>query len=119
MGAAKLVTFTEITPEKGAAFAAQPDLLPAHLGVDLTGGALVEHDVFASIYNPGKLALLVSWRNPKAGNAWSPRKMDDIEKLRHRRIRVVRDYGRFDRREAPQFYADVKGGETKHPEPAH
>jgi heme-degrading monooxygenase HmoA len=63
VGAAKLVTFTEITPEKGAAFAAQPDLLPAHLGVDLTGGALVEHDVFASIYNPGKLALLVSWRD--------------------------------------------------------
>ena len=119
VGAAKLVTFTEITPEKGAAFAAQPDLLPAHLGVDLTGGAVVEHDVFASIYNPGKLALLVSWQDSKAGNAWSPRKMDDIEKLRHRRIRVVRDYGRFDRREAPQFYADVKGGETKHPEPAH
>ena len=119
VGAAKLVTFTEITPEKGAAFAAQPDLLPAHLGVDLTGGAVVEHDVFASIYHPGKLALLVSWQDSKTGNAWSPRKTDDIEKLRHRRIRVVRDYGRFDRREAPQFYADVKGGETKHPEPAH
>jgi hypothetical protein len=29
------------------------------------------------------------------------------------------DYGRFDRREAPQFYPDVKGAETKHPEPAH
>jgi hypothetical protein len=45
--------------------------------------------------------------------------MDGISKLRHRRIRVVRDYGRFDRREAPQFYADVKGAETKHPAPAH
>ena len=93
--------------------------MPAHLGVDLTGGAVVAHDVFASIYHPGKLALLVSWQDPKAGNAWSPRKVDGIEKLRHRRIRVVRDYGRFDRREAPQFYADVKGGETKHPAPAH
>ena len=119
VGAAKLVTFTEITPRQDAAFAAQPDLLPAHLGVDPAGGAAVEHDVFASIYNPGKLALLMSWHDPKAGNAWSPRKMDDIEKLRHRRIRVVRDYGRFDRREAPQFYADVKGAETRHPEPAH
>lgn len=119
VGAAKLATFTEITPEKGAAFPAQPDLLPAHLGVDLTGGAVVEHDVFASIYNPGKLALLISWKDAKAGNAWSPTKMDGIEQLRHRRIRVVRDYGRFDRREAPQFYADVNGGETKHPAPAH
>jgi heme-degrading monooxygenase HmoA len=118
VGAAKLVTFTEITPEQGAAFAAQPGLLLAHLGVDPTGGAVVEHDVFASIYNPGKLALLLSWKDPKAGNAWSTRKIDGIAKLRHRRIRVVRDYGRFDRREAPQFYADVKGAETKHPEPA-
>lgn len=119
VGAAKLVTFTEITPQQGAAFAAQPDLLPARLGIDLTGGAVVEHDLFASIYNPGKLALLLSWKDPKAGNAWSPRKIDGIGKLRHRRIRVVRDYGRFDRREAPQFYADVKGAETRHPAPAH
>lgn len=41
------------------------------------------------------------------------------QKLRHRKVRVVRDYGCFDRREAPQFYEDViKGRETKHPEPA-
>jgi heme-degrading monooxygenase HmoA len=119
VGAAKLATFTEITPEQGAAFAAEPDRLPVHLGLDLTSGAVVEHDLFGSIYNPGKLALLVSWQDAKAGNAWSPRKMDGIAKLRHRRIRVVRDYGRFDRREAPQFYADVKGAETKHPKPAH
>jgi heme-degrading monooxygenase HmoA len=118
VGAAKLVTFTEITPEKGA-LAAQPDQLPAHLGVDLTGDAVAEHDVFASIYNPGKLALLVSWRDPRLGNSWTPRKVDGVEKLRQRRVRIVRDYGRFDRREAPQFYADVKDGETKHPPPAH
>ena len=31
----------------------------------------------------------------------------------------LRFYGRFDRREAPQFYPDVQGSETKHPEPAH
>jgi hypothetical protein len=30
----------------------------------------------------------------------------------------VRDYGRFDRREAPQFYPDVKGRHTCHAEPA-
>lgn len=118
VGVAKLVTLTEITPEKAAGFAAQPDLLPAHFGLDLTGGAVVEHDVFASIYHPGKLALLTSWKDTHAGKAWSPGKIDGIGTLRHRRIRVVRDYGRFDRREAPQFYADVKGSPTKHPAPA-
>jgi len=118
IGAAKTATFTEITPAKGAEFAAQVDLLPAHLGLEPKSGAVVEYDVYASIYNPGKLALLVAWKDPKAASAWSPRKIDGIETLRHRKIRVVRDYGRFDRREAPQFYPDVKGAETKHAEPA-
>src|SRR5690349_16116113 len=36
IGQAKLVTFTEITPREGAAFTRQVDLLPAHLGLDLT-----------------------------------------------------------------------------------
>jgi hypothetical protein len=29
-------------------------------------------------------------------------------KLRHRKVRVVRDYGMFDRREAPQYYPEVQ-----------
>jgi len=119
VGNAKVVTFTEITPVKGAAFASQADLLPAHLGLDLNGGAVTEHDVWASIYNPGKMALLVGWKDPKAAELWKPKKINGIETLRHRKVRVVRDYGRFDRREAPQFYADVKGRETRHPAPAH
>ena len=57
------------------------------------------------------------WKDPKAADAWLPRKIDGIQTLRHRKVRVVRDYGRFDRREAPQFYPDVKERETKHPEP--
>jgi hypothetical protein len=84
----------------------------------VNGAGIVEHDVWASIYNPGKMVLLVAWENPKAAEAWTPRKIDGIEKLRHRKVRVVRDYGRFDRREAPQFYADIKGRETRHPERA-
>jgi heme-degrading monooxygenase HmoA len=118
VGVAKLVTFTEMTPKKDAGLAAQPDLLATRLGLDLTDGAVAGHDVFASIYNPGKLVLLTSWKDTNAGKAWSPEKIEGIETLRHRRIRVVRDYGRFDRREAPQFYADVRGFPTKHPEPA-
>lgn len=119
IGSAKIVTFTEVTPAKGAAFAAQADLLPAHLGLDPNDGAVAGHDVWASIYNPGKMALLVGWKDARAAEGWTPNKIDGIEKLRHRKVRIVRDYGRFDRREAPQFYPDVKGAETKHAEPAH
>jgi heme-degrading monooxygenase HmoA len=122
VGAAKLATFTEIMPVKGAAFVTQPDLLPSHLGLDVSSGGVVEHDVWAGIYNPGKMALLIGWKDAKVAESWAPRTIDGIATLRHRTVRVVRDYGRFDRREAPQFYADVKGRETlhaKHAEPAH
>jgi heme-degrading monooxygenase HmoA len=118
VGVAKIVSFTEVTPRKGAAFAAQFDLLPSHLGLDVNSEAVVEHDLYASIYNPGKVALLVSWKNSKAADVWSPKTVEGVEKLRHRIVRIVRDYGRFDRREAPQYYPDVKDAETKHPEPA-
>jgi heme-degrading monooxygenase HmoA len=114
IGPAKFVTFTEITPVKGAAFAAQADLIPAHLGLDLKDATLVAQDIFESIYNPGKLALLIGWKDAQAANAWSPKQIGGVEKLRHRRVRIVRDYGRFDRREAPQFYPDVKDAETRH-----
>jgi heme-degrading monooxygenase HmoA len=119
VGASKVVTFTEITPKKGAAFAAQVDLLPSHLGLDVNSGAINEHDVYASIYNPGKMALLVSWKDLHAAQAWSPKDVEGAEKIRHRKVRIVRDYGRFDRREAPQYYPDIKDAKTKHPEPAH
>lgn len=118
VGSAKVVTFTEITPRKGVALATQFDLLPGHLGLDVGIGAIVEHDVYASIYNPGKLALLVSWKDSKAAANWAPKTIEGIQDLRHRAVRVVRDYGRFDRREAPQFYPDVKGRETQHAAPA-
>jgi heme-degrading monooxygenase HmoA len=114
IGRAKVVTFTEITPKNDAAFASQADLLGAHLGLDVTDGAVAGHDVWASIYNPGKLALLVGWSNAEAASRWLPKQIEGIATLRHRSVRVVRDYGRFDRREAPQFYADVKGRETLH-----
>jgi len=34
--------------------------------------------------------------------------------VRLREVRVVRDYGMFDRREAPQYYPDAKGAPTVH-----
>jgi heme-degrading monooxygenase HmoA len=108
VGNAKVVTFTEITPERGAAFAPQADLLPSLLGLDPHSGTIVERDVFASIYNPGKIALLIGWRDVNAPRVWTPRKIEGIQTLRNRKIRIVREYGRFDRREAPQFYPDIK-----------
>jgi heme-degrading monooxygenase HmoA len=109
IGAASDVTLTEVTPTEGATFAAETDLLLEQLGLDSHRDSVVEQDVFASIYNPGKLMLLAGWSSAEAAAQWSPAKFERVAELRHRRVRIVRDYGRFDRREAPQFYPDVQG----------
>ena len=118
VGKAKMMTFTELFPAKGANLTAQLKLLAAHLGLDVNSDGCAEYDIWASIYNPGKLALLVGWDSAKAAEVWQPRQIDGIDRLRHRKVRVIRDYGRFDRREAPQFYPDVQARQTLHPEPA-
>jgi heme-degrading monooxygenase HmoA len=103
-GDAKAVTITVVAPGEGGATGAEPDRLPSHLGLDRGAAGLVDHEVFESIYNPGKLVLLASWRDADAAAAWRPA----AKSAHHRQVRIIRDYGMFERREAPQFYPDVK-----------
>jgi heme-degrading monooxygenase HmoA/pimeloyl-ACP methyl ester carboxylesterase len=105
---AKFATFTEITPADAASFAVQPPMIPAQVGLAPTRPGLLGHDVFKSINTPGKLALLCSWRSAADAKSWKPASFEGVEHFRHRVVRVVRDYGMFDRREAPQYYHDVK-----------
>jgi heme-degrading monooxygenase HmoA len=106
VGAAKLVTFTEVWPLEDSGAHAQ--LTPADLELELSDPHMVEYDVFTSIYTPGKSALLVGWRTAAAGEAWRPRLVNGAAQVRHRCVRVVREYGMFDRRETPQFHAPVQ-----------
>jgi heme-degrading monooxygenase HmoA len=118
VGAAKYATLTEIGPQPGATFGAQADMIPAHLGLSLQAAGLVGHDVWKSINEEGKFALLCAWRDLAAARSWSPGSFAGARQIRHRVVRIVREYGMYDRREAPQYYADVQGGETKHAAPA-
>jgi heme-degrading monooxygenase HmoA len=105
-GNAKVVTISELAPGKGGK-PASADLV-TDLGLPKSGiDGVMDQEIFESIYNPGKLLLLVSWRNEAATEHWKPRTLAEGQ-LRHRSVRVIRDYGMFDRREAPQFYSDVK-----------
>jgi hypothetical protein len=63
--------------------------------------------VFESIYHPGKLLLLGLWRDEDAAASWRPAQ-GAPGKLRHRQVRIIRDYGMFDRREAPRYYPTVE-----------
>jgi heme-degrading monooxygenase HmoA len=113
VGAAKFLTLTEITPRSDVDLVKEISQLPEHVGLDVTDNGLINYDCFAGIYNPGKLVLLISWISAGAAERWALKKTEVAVDLRHRTIRVVRDYGRFDRREAPQYYADVERDENQ------
>jgi len=107
IGAAKFVTLTEVQHRSGETAAALTDWLL--LGRNQAG--LIDYDVFASIYNQGKLALLASWRDQSAAEQFEPPFFRaSAGGSRHRIVRVVRDYGMFDRRESPQYYPAIDNG---------
>jgi len=91
----------------------KPEEVAKWLGLIPDAQGLVAWDVFDAVLTPGDLILLVSWKVRSYAEAFegdgSPR-----NGTRLRRVRVIRDYGMFDRREAPQYYPDVKGETTVH-----
>jgi heme-degrading monooxygenase HmoA len=100
IGAAKVVTISEHSGAGRAAFD-----LAAEMGLPQAGTAgLVAHETFAGISDPEKLLLLASWRDAPAA-AWQP--AGRCGGLHHRIVRVIRDYGLYDRREAPQYHAPI------------
>jgi hypothetical protein len=52
---------------------------------------------------------MLSWRTPANALAFEGRP-PLADNRRHRRIRVIRDYGMYDRRENPQYYPDANLG---------
>jgi heme-degrading monooxygenase HmoA len=86
---------------------ASPDAIAHRLGLVSDAAGLVAWDVFEAILTPGDVILLLSWRDQVAAASFEGTAAVPGD-VRLRRVRVVRDYSMFDRREAPQYYPDVK-----------
>ena len=77
------------------------------LGVDTSAPGLVSWDVFDALMTPGDVIVVVTWRDHAAVEAFErDATMADGSRLRN--IRIVREYGMFDRREAPQYFEEVQ-----------
>jgi heme-degrading monooxygenase HmoA len=87
----------------------QAAIYSEYLGLDTGAAGLVSWDVYDAVLTPGALILMIAWRNRRDAEAFE-QKLALPEGGRLRRIRVVRDYGMFDRREAPQWYPPVEKG---------
>jgi heme-degrading monooxygenase HmoA len=77
-----------------------------YLGLEQNAVGLVNWDVYDAVLTPGDLILMMVWKtNADAEEFGKSAKLPERGRLR--RVRVVRDYGMFDRREAPQYYPPV------------
>jgi heme-degrading monooxygenase HmoA len=76
------------------------------LGLDPYAEGMLGWDVFDDMAEPGNLILLMEWKTGAAAEAfeWTTALPPGA---RLRRIRIIRDYGLADRREAPQYYPAV------------
>ena len=96
VGIAPVVTLTEFTPDVGQSG-------PSSLDRDGIDG-LLDREWFTSITTEGKRVMLASWRDDDSAREHAPAAAHGV---RHRQVRVIRDYGMRDRREAPQYFPDV------------
>lgn len=81
------------------------------LGLDPAAAGLTFWDVYNAVLAPGELILQTFWRDEPAALTFSATAHPPADH-RLRRIRVVRDYGMYDRNEAPQYYPRVAPVET-------
>jgi len=106
-GSATTITLIDARRPAGWAKQSSPDDVAKRLGLAPAATGLIAWDVFDAVLTPGDIILLASWRDNAAAEAFE-RELSLPDGARLRRVRVVRDYGMFDRREAPQYYPEIK-----------
>ena len=79
------------------------DAVARSLGLDPRAAGLVAWDAFDALLTPGDVIAVVTWKDQDAADAFARHAtLPDGVRLRH--VRIVREYGMFDRREAPQYF---------------
>lgn len=105
-GGATTVTLVDARRPPERVEEAGPKDVAKWLGLAPDASGLVAWDVLDAVLTPGDTILLMSWRDQGAAEAFeASAELPDGGRLR--RVRVVRDYGMFDRRESPQYHPDV------------
>jgi heme-degrading monooxygenase HmoA len=86
---------------------APPSEIAACLGLERGATGLVGWDLYDAVLTPGELILMMVWKTAANAEAFAASAvLPEGGRLRH--VRVIRDYGMFDRREAPQYYPAVE-----------
>jgi heme-degrading monooxygenase HmoA len=109
-GVATMVTLLDTPAGPGSqaheGMSADAEASARRLGLDPTAHGLVAWDVFDAVLTPGEQILLLSWQQQADAEAFGSA-LVLLSQQRMRQVRIVRDYGKYDRREAPQYYPEV------------
>jgi heme-degrading monooxygenase HmoA len=84
-----------------------PSDLAEWLGCLPRAKGLVAWDAFDSVATSGNAAFLLSWSDEASARDFEKSTSFESDS-RLQRVRVVRDYGMFDRFEAPRYFPDVR-----------
>ena len=107
VGEGTAVTFIDAKRPVKSSETASPSEIAPYLGLDPKATGLAAWDVYDAVLTPGNLILMTVWKTKADAEAFATTvNLPDGGRLRH--VRVVRDYGMFDRREAPQYYPAVE-----------
>jgi heme-degrading monooxygenase HmoA len=107
IGAGSTVTFIDTKWPAKPSKQAPPSEIAASLGLDPDARGLAGWDVYDAVLTPGDLILMMVWKTAANADAFA-RSAAVPEGGRLRHVRIIRDYGMFDRREAPQYYPAVE-----------
>ena len=106
VGVGTTVTLIDAQHPETSPEGADPAERAQHLGLDPHADGLVGWDIFDAVLTPGDLILMLTWRTSAHAQAFErAAAKPGFARLRH--VRVVRDYGMFDRRESPQYYPAI------------
>ena len=105
-GTARAITLLNAKRDAKWVKSAGSEAVAKSLGFDPSQSEVVSWDAFEAVAAPGEVIALVKWADLARAEAFRRRATLE-EGVRLRSLRVVRDYGMFDRREAPQYFADA------------
>jgi len=104
-GAGTVVMLLDAKREAEWVKGAGAEAVARSLGLDPRAAGLIAWDAFDALMTPGDVIVVATWKDEAAADAFArDTTLPDGARLRH--VRVVREYGMYDRREAPQYFEE-------------
>jgi heme-degrading monooxygenase HmoA len=107
VGAGKAATLLDAKRAPDWVKQAGAEAVAKSVGFETGAPGLVAWDVFDALMTPGDVIVVATWRDQAAAEAFE-RGAQLPDDVRTRQVRIIREYGMYDRREAPQYFEEAR-----------